>query len=185
MSVSFEKPGHHNTDQVLDIVRQGVEQYNLKQVVVASTHGGTGLSVARLFQNSWTKVVVVTHNTGFKEPGVLEMTSEIRSEIEALGAFVYTGTMPFRNIGTSIREKLSYSQQDLIANSLRLLGQGIKVCVEIVMMASDAGLITPDDVLAVGGTAHGADTVALIAPQPSNRLFDLKIRHILAKPFDW
>ena len=72
-----------------------------------------------------------------------------------------------------------------MANSLRLMGQGIKVCVEIALMASDAGLITPDDVLTLAGTARGADTVALIAPQSSNKLFQLKIRNILAKPFDW
>ncbi len=185
MTEIFEKPGYKNTEQVLAILKQGAAKFGIDQVVVASTFGDTGLAVARLFQGSGVKVIVVTHNVGFKEPGSLEMTEEVRKEIESLGAKVCTGTMPFRNIGTAIRSKQEYSQQDLVANTLRLFGQGIKVCVEIAMMASDTGLIAPKDILAVAGTARGADTVALITPQSSNRLFELKIKHILAKPVDW
>lgn len=167
------------------VLRESVARFGIRQVVVASTRGGTGLEAAEMFEGSKTKVVIVTHNVGFKKPGTLEMYDETRRKIEELGARVLTGTMPFRSIGTAIREQQAYSQQDLIANTLRLLGQGTKVCVEIVLMASDAGLITPEDCLAVAGTARGADTVALIKPAPSNRLFELKIRRILAKPSNW
>jgi len=182
---TFEKPGYKNTDQALAILRQGIEQYKVEQVVVASTYGTTGLAAARLLHDTGIRLVVVTHNFGFKEPAALEMKPETRAEIEALGGRVYTGTMPFRNIGTAIREKQGYCQQDLIANTLRLLGQGLKVCVEIVLMGMDSGLLCAQDVLSVAGTARGADTVALIAPASSNRLFDLKVREILVKPFDW
>ena len=181
----FEKPGKINTDQALAVMLDGLNRYHLKQVVVASTHGDTGLAAARLLQGKDVQLVVVTHNVGFKEPGHVEMTSETRAEIEALGAKVHTGTMPFRNIGTAIRTKHEYSQQDLVANTLRLFGQGVKVCVEIAMMAADSGLITPADVLTVAGTGRGADTVALIAPQSSNKLFELKIKDILVKPLSW
>jgi hypothetical protein len=181
----FEKAGYTNTEQALAILKEGVERYQVGQVVIASTFGTTGLAAAKLFSGRSTRVVVVTHNAGFKEPGKLEMTRETRTEIEALGARVHTGTMAFRNIGTAIRAKQGYCEQDLIANTLRLMGQGIKVSVEIVLMASDAGLIGMDDVLSVAGTARGADTVALISPAPSNRLFDLKVRDILVKPMDW
>jgi hypothetical protein len=181
----FEKPGKINTDQALAVMLDGLSRYHLNQVVVASTHGDTGLAAARLLQGKDVQLVVVTHNVGFKESGHVEMTPETRAEIEALGAKVHTGTMPFRNIGTAIRSKQEYSQQDLVANTLRLFGQGVKVCVEIAMMAADSGLITPDDVLTVAGTGRGADTVALIAPQSSNKLFELKIKDILVKPLSW
>lgn len=181
----FDKAGRRNTAETLKILEEGVKRYGVDQVVVASTYGDTGLAVARLLRDSDVKLVVVTHNVGFSEPGFLEMTAETRAEIEALGAVVHTGTMAFRNIGTAIRQKQGYSQQDLVANTLRLFGQGIKVCVEIVLMAADAGLITQADVLAVAGTARGADSVALIAPQSSNELYDLKVRDILVKPLNW
>ncbi|HIJ77898.1 MAG: hypothetical protein OEY01_01145 [Desulfobulbaceae bacterium] len=181
----FEKPGKINTEQALAVMMEGLDRYQLKQVVVASTHGDTGLAAARLLQGKDVRLVVVTHNVGFKEPGQVEMSPETRSALESLGAKVHTGTMPFRNIGTAIRAKQEYSQQDLVANTLRLFGQGVKVCVEIAMMAADSGLITPDDVLTVAGTGRGADTVALIAPQSSNKLFALQVKDILVKPLSW
>jgi uncharacterized protein len=181
----FSRPGPRNTGKALAVLREGMERLGIRQVVAASTYGDTALEIANQLKDTEVTLVVVTHNFGFKEPGKLEMSMEIRAEIEAMGARVLTGTMPFRNIGTAIREKNGGSEQDLIANTLRLFGQGVKVCVEIAMMAADAGLITADDVLAVAGTARGADTVAVIAPQSSNRLFDLKVREILAKPVDW
>lgn len=184
MSV-FEKCGPANTEEVLSILQNGVARHGVSQVVVASTYGDTGLAVVRLFRDSGVKVVVVTHNVGFKEQGAIEMGPETRQEIESLGGVVFTGTMPFRGIGAAIRGKQGYSQEDLIANTLRILGQGIKVCVEIVLMAADAGLIDTGDVLAVAGTCRGADTVALIAPRSSNELFGLKIREILVKPANW
>lgn len=185
MHTLYETPGRKNTENTLKVLKDGVGKYFVKQAVVASTYGDTGLAAARMLKGKDVRLVVVTHNVGFKEPGATEMTPEIRQEIESLGAKICTGTMPFRNIGTAIREKQNYSQQDLIANTLRLFGQGMKVCVEIVLMAADAGLITPDDVLALAGTGRGADTVALLSPQSSNKLFDLKVREILAKPINW
>lgn len=185
MIASFSQPGPKNTEQTLSVLQEGINQYGIKQVVVASTWGDTGLAAAKMLQNTDINLVVVTHNAGFKEPGTIEMTSETKKEIESLGAKVYTGTMPFRNIGAAMRDKKGASQEDIVANTLRLFGQGIKVCVEIALMASDAGLITPDDVLTVAGTARGADTVALISPQSSNKLFGLKVKEILAKPVDW
>jgi hypothetical protein len=185
MYTLFEKAGKENSERALEVLAAGIERYEVNQAVIASTYGDTGLAAARLLQGREVELVVVTHNYGFREPGRVEMSADVRAELEAMGVRVHTGTMPFRNVGTAIREKLAYSQQDLIANTLRLFGQGIKVCVEIVLMAADAGLIRPANVLAVAGTGRGADTVALIAPQSSNKLFDLKVRDILAKPLDW
>jgi hypothetical protein len=185
MNKTFAKPGYLNTGAALDLMEQSLDRYGLGQVIVASTYGQTGLEAARRLQGRQLNLVVVTHNYGFREPGALEMPPETRLELTSLGARVLTGTMPFRNIGTAIREAQGYSQQDLIANTLRLLGQGLKVCVEITLMAADAGLIAQDDVLAMAGTGRGADTLAIIAPQSSNKLFNLKIREILAKPTDW
>ncbi len=181
----FDGPGYKNTDAVLDVVEHGLEEYGVSQVVVASTRGNTGLAAAKRFCPKGVRVVVVTHNVGFKEPGTLEMTDEIKRELQELGAEVLTATMPFRSIGAAIRSRHGGSQEAIIADTLRIFGQGLKVCVEIALMASDSGLIATEDILAVAGTARGADTVALIAPMPSNRLFDLKIRAILAKPREW
>jgi len=185
LMITFEKAGRVNTDECLDAAVDELKRTRLSHLVVASTSGDTALKAAKLLGRLDASLVVVTHNYGFKNPAHLEMSPETRRRLEDRGAVVHTGTMPFRNIGTAIRSTLGYSQQDLIANTLRLLGQGIKVCAEIAMMAADAGLIGTDDVITVAGTGRGADTAAVIQPVSSNRLFDMKIRKIIAKPFDW
>ncbi|WP_456433205.1 pyruvate kinase alpha/beta domain-containing protein [Thermosulfuriphilus sp.] len=185
MGIYFERAGRENTPRVISILKATVKERGIRHVVVASTYGDTGLMAAEALQGLPVNLVVVTHNVGFKEPGALELTDETRARLESLGAKVHTGTMVMRNLGTAIRKKLGTSDQEIIANTLRIFGQGIKVCCEIVMMAADAGLIPPEDVISVAGTGRGADTMAIIKAMPSNMFFDLKVREILAKPRDW
>ncbi len=182
---TFDKAGRLNTSACLATAVNALKQKGISTLITASTSGYTALQAAELISEIDAKLVVITHNYGFKEPGTIEMTRETREKLQNMGAAVHTGTMPFRNIGTAIRSTMGYSQQELIANTLRLMGQGIKVCVEIAMMAADAGLAGNTDVITVAGTARGADTAAIIRPASSNRLFEIKIREILAKPYDW
>jgi hypothetical protein len=178
----FEKAGKGNTEVTLQIAKDEAIRRGIRHIVVASTWGDTGVRMADMLKESGLSLVVVSHNVGFKEAGKDEFETEKRAHIEALGGKVLTSTMVLRNIGTAIREKQGYSQQDLIANVLRMFGQGMKVCVEIVAMAADAGLIPFEDVVAVAGTGRGADTAVVIGANSSNRFFDIKIREILAKP---
>ncbi len=179
----FEKCGKDNTEKTLEIVKEEALKRGIKKVVIASTYGDTGIAACKLFKDSDVEVIVVTHNYGFKEIGELEMDQETRKEIESLGGKVHTGTMVLRNIGTAIRDKFGgYSEQEIICATLRMFGQGMKVCVEITAMATDAGLVGNEDIIAVAGTGRGADTAILVSPAPSNRFFDIRIKEILAKP---
>lgn len=181
----FSKPGPENTKACVETVLRVIEERGFRDIVVASTYGDTALIFAEALKDKDVNLVIVTHNVGFREPGTHEMTEEVREKLKALGAKVYTGTMAMRGIGSAIKSQFHYSEEALIAQTLRIFGQGLKVCVEIVVMACDAGLIPPEDVLAVAGTARGADTVAIIKAMPSNKFFNLKVREILAKPGDW
>ena len=183
--MNFPNGGPQNTEKTLETAKAAALELGLSHVVVASTGGETGLKALQVFKDTHIKVIVVTHNTGFKEPGVQEMSQETRETLEREGAIVYTGTMVLRNLGTAIRELQGYSQQDLVANTLRILGEGVKVCAEMAAMVADAGLVPPEDIIAVAGTRTGADTAVVINAQPSNRFFKIKIRDILAKPRDW
>jgi hypothetical protein len=63
------------------------------------------------------------------------------------------------------------------------MGQGMKVVIEISVMAADAGLVrTDEDIIAIGGSGRGADTAAVLKPVNSNDFFDLKVKEILCKP---
>lgn len=182
----FKEAGPHNTDATLDTACREALARGIKHVVVATTFGDTGVKAAKKFSDSPVKLIAVTHNTGFKEEGGWEMDPEKAEEIKRLGGHIYTGTMALRGMGTAIRQRCgNYSEEQLVANTLRMLGEGVKVCVEIVAMACDAGLIPFGDTIAVAGTGRGADTCCLIRANSSNRFFDIKVREILAKPADF
>jgi hypothetical protein len=71
----------------------------------------------------------------------------------------------------------------IIAQTLRLFGQGMKVVVEIAAMAADAGVIPVDkDVLVIAGSGRGADTAVILRAANSHRIFDMVIKEIIAKP---
>ena len=51
------------------------------------------------------------------------------------------------------------------------------------MMAADTGAIgINEEVIAVGGTYTGADTVCVIRPAHTANFFDLQVREIVAMP---
>ena len=76
-----------------------------------------------------------------------------------------------------------FSPVEVAAHALRLLGQGMKVCVEISMMAADAGLVElHEPIVAVAGTGHGADTAVVIRPAPTAEFLDSKVDRIICMP---
>jgi len=181
-TVYFKETGSRNTELLLQIVKNYAEKEEINDIVVASTTGETGVKAARIFKPK--NVVVITHHFGFREPGKTEFQDVYRREILANGAKIFTGTHALSSIERAIRKEFGTLQTlELIANTLRLMGEGTKVCVEITLMAADAGLIPIDrDIIAIAGTGRGADTALRIKPANTARFFDLKIKEILAKP---
>ncbi len=180
----FEKPGHQNTQACLDILRQLIQDEGYKDAVVASTSGKTGVMAARILQGLDVNMVVVAHSAGFLEPNQDQFSDDARKEIEELGGRIYKGTILTHSIEAALAKEFSGTYPTtLIATTLRRLGQGVKVCCEIVMEAADAGLIAEGKaVVAVAGTAKGADTVAIVKSAASKRFLDLYVSQIVAKP---
>lgn len=178
----FNEAGKQNTDALLRIVKEYVEKESVKDIVVASTTGETGAKASKIFKGC--NIVIVTHCFGFREPGKTELEEEYRREILANGAKIFTGVHALSSVERAIRKDFGTIQPlELIANTLRLTGEGTKVCVEIALMAVDAGLIPVDkDVIAIAGTGRGADTALRIQPANAGRFFNLKIREVIAKP---
>jgi len=174
--------GRQNTEALLKLVKEYAESVGIRDIVVASTRGETGAAASVTFKGY--NVVVVTHHTGFAEPGVQELEEECRKQIIESGAKIFTGTHALSSAERAVRKKFGTIQPlELMANTLRLMGEGTKVCVEITLMAADAGLIPVDrDIIAIAGSNQGADTALVIKPTNASRFFDLKIREVIAKP---
>ncbi len=179
----FEKAGKENTDRCVEIV-QGLVDEGYGHVVTATTGGETAIRFAKALQGKDVNLVAVTHNVGFGKPNEDGCSPEARQELADLGVKVFTGTILTRSIERSFMEKhKGIYPAYIVAETLRLFGQGMKVTVEIVMEACDAGLIPEGvDVVAIAGTGRGSDTVAIIESHASNRFLETKVRQIVAKP---
>ena len=115
------------------------------------------------------------------------MTEENRERIIEAGGIIHTAQHTFGGFNRAVRRRFkTYELDEIVASVLRLFGAGVKVAIEISVMAADAGLLrTDEDVIALGGTVSGLDTAAVIKPANAHDFFNMKIREIVCKPRDF
>jgi hypothetical protein len=177
----FEKPGKDNTRRTLELAFERGRQLGLDEVVLASTKGVTAQLAHEIFKGF--KIVVVTYHCGFKTPFQMVMPADTRADLEKRGMTVVSATHALSGVERAVTKKHSGIYPALlIADTLRLFGQGTKVAVEVSIMAADGGALSGRDIVAVGGTARGADTALVLKPANQSGLFDLRIREIICKP---
>jgi hypothetical protein len=182
-TVYFDKPGKRNTERTLEVARARAEELGIGTILVATTTGATGVRAGRVFQGY--DVVAVTHFHGFRQPDTAEVLPEHRVAMEAAGVKVLTCGHAFAGISRAVRKKLgTYEVGEIVAFTLRVFGEGMKVVAEIALMAADAGLARTDELaVAVAGTGRGADTAVVLRPANTQHFFDMKIEEILCMPY--
>jgi hypothetical protein len=113
-----------------------------------------------------------------------ELAEENRAAIERAGGQILTCQHAFGGVNRAVRRKLeTYQVDEIIAYTLRRFGQGVKVVVEIALMAADAGLVRTDTpVMSIAGSGRGADTVAILLPANAQGFFDLQVLEIVCLP---
>ncbi len=181
----FNNPGRRNTNDVIKIVKERLLKNDIKYIVIASATGNTALKLLNEIENKNLNIVVVTYHAGFRENDKITMSENTMKEIKNKGAKVFIGSHALSEVGRSITNKFGgITPVELIASTLRLFGgHGIKVAIEVSIMAADAGLIpTDENIISIGGTNTGIDTAIVIKPAHMNNFFDLEIKEILAKP---
>ena len=182
----FDMPGPENTGETVRIaVREAVER-QISHIVVASNTGTTAFALAEEARRQGYdgKLVCVTHVYGFRENGKNELSEKSREELEKQGIRVCTAAHILSGTERGLSRKFQgIYPVEVIAHTLRMLGQGMKVCVEIAGMALDAGFVPfGKPVIALGGTVQGADTASILTPGYSSSILDTKIHEILCKP---
>lgn len=178
----FKNPGEENTDKLIELVKARKNELNIQNIVVASVSGKSSLKIREAIPD--VNIISITHHAGFKEKGKLEITPKYKKKLEESNITLYTGSHALSGVGRGISNKFGgITPVEIIAATLRMFGQGIKVCVEITIMAADAGLIPMDkEIIAIGGTARGIDAAVVLEPAHMINFFDLKIKEIIAKP---
>ncbi|MCD4810804.1 MAG: hypothetical protein K8R17_13025 [Methanosarcinales archaeon] len=183
----FEKPGEINTLALIEAVKTRALELDIREVVVASTSGKTGAAMAEALQDTDIKIIVVTHQYGTTEEGKWDMESQYVSRLNEMDVEIVSQSHLFSGVEKSLsKDTGGISRIEIVADVLRkLFGKGFKVAVEVVLMAADSGALTMEnEVIAVGGTAYGADVACVIKPAHSNNFYALQIREIICMPRD-
>ncbi len=174
--VYFEEPGIDNTEEVLSLAAERARARGIHKIVLASTRGDTARLAAERWAGTGIKMVVFPHQYGFRETQRFPL--ELVSQLKEQGHSVHFGTMLFhtdRLYGTDVPR--------VMATLLRTFCQGMKVCVEIILMAANGGHVASgEQVIAVAGTGRGADTAVAALAACSPKLSEFHITEIICKP---
>ena len=186
MITYFEQPGPSNTEAVIQAVaeRLGRESGEKPEkecgtVIVASTSGLTALKFARALPNA--KVICLSEPPSYAEVSGRWPTLQDRyiDGLKRLHAdIVNTAPYVFHNyIGGGNEEQRLQSlpqlspEKNLREFLITVFGNGFKVAVEAILMATSVGALKPyQPVIGVGGLHRGADTAIVARSTFPNRL---------------
>jgi len=209
----FERPGPVNTNETINILKEATQE--LEFLVVASVTGESAVKTAERIKNR--KIVCVTCPQGMfwevnamnadlfeKIPELkarrdewakrrlervpLSITEENKQKIKTLGIDVVRGTIPLFGPSFSMRLHLRKTTSlDIVAKTLEMISPGTLVCMETVLMATDAGIIPEGElVYACAGTEMGLDTAWIVKSSASANMFHpakgFRFVELLAKP---
>lgn len=174
--------GAVNTDETIRVTIARARELGVRYLVVATC---SGANIKKVIESKTDlNIIAVTHHIGFDGPGTDEMNAGVRAELQAQGVRILTTTHLLAGVDRAVRVQFGgLYPAEIIAQSLRMFGQGVKVAIEIAVMALDAGLIPyGEEVISIGGTAAGADASLVICPAHSNKFFQTEVREIICMP---
>ena len=179
--MTFEKPGRQNTQQTIDLALQTAREEGIRDFVIATVEGNSPLL---LHDTEGLNIIVVTHSFGYHGTTGNALDPDNRAEMERRGYTLYTAAHALSGAERALSAKFSgIYPVEIVANTLRMFGQGTKVCIEVAVMACDAGFILPGTrIIAVGGTGRGEDTAMILRPGYTHTLLDTKVERYICKP---
>jgi len=174
--VYFEKPGVVNTEETLRLAIQRAKARGINKFVLASTRGDTARLAAERLKGSGITIVVIPHQ--YRLGSVQQFPIELVKTLENQGHIVHFGTTLFHT-----ENLYGTATPRIMAFLLRTFCQGMKVCVEMILMAVDSGCVASGEkVIAIAGTGRGADTAVVALAASSRDLPNLHITEIICKP---
>jgi len=190
----YKFKGEVNTEHVVKVAVRRALEVEASALIVASETGRSALKAVKLLRdlNAGLKLIVVTHppdetwGPEGKIPIGLRHPRNVKALkcLESLGAIIVQSTRPLappsRSLGWD--EPLP---EVIIDRVLSILGQGVKIAVEVSLMAVDAGAVNRGDVVvSLGGTFKGLDT-AIVAKTTYSYYFlkEYELLEIIAKPY--
>jgi hypothetical protein len=191
--IYFEQAGVHNTDRVIEAVMRRLAEGDITTVVVSSTTGYTAIKFAEALEGrDEVTAISVAESSLIREWGTEYPTlaPATKAELERRGVIVADKvSYVFHHSPFDDSRWQAPTPEEIVRETLYAFGQGLKVAVEVVLIAVTSGYLAPfQDVIAVGGTHRGVDTAIVMNATYPNYIFSqdpakrLHIREILCKP---
>ena len=154
----FSSEGKDNIDTMLELVKRTAEELGIGNIVVASTTGFTAEKALITLKDLGVTLSVVGTERG-------RFSSPILKQLEDTGHHV------------CFSREVPSDYPDTASLAYRRFSQGVKVAVQIAVIAAEKQLVpTEDDVISIGKW----DTALII--KPSNTFAQLKVREIICMP---
>jgi uncharacterized protein len=131
------------------------------------------------------EIIAVTYSAGSRYRREVEEFNKNRTALLDSGIRIVRGLHALSGVerGFEGRYKTGFIPLNIVSDTLRIFSEGVKVCIEISIMAAEHGLIAPtEDIVAIGGSGTGADTALLLRPAYASNVFDTRIKAILCMP---
>jgi hypothetical protein len=179
----FEEMGITNTKETLQIAKERALKAGIKTIIIASTYGHTIQKALETFKGIDTEFIIVGgKRQDFPDKLHVKLTQQGHKTI--------------------FNDDHSLTYPTMAWEVLRRFSEGMKVCVQMTLLATDLGILPPGiEAIAIAGTGRvdypqggGADTAILIETVKSKDFLHLdlpiseskrqgrKIKEILCKP---
>ena len=152
--------GKENLDSTLTLSKKMAEELGLNDIVVASTTGSTAKRALEIFKGTGAKLTIVgTARERFPAPLIAELKE--------------------KGCNICFSGEVKYEYPDSIKIAYRRFCQGMKVAVEIAIIAVQEGYVsTEKDIISIGKW----DTAIVVKPAIGTKFEDLLIRELICKP---
>ena len=180
----FDKKGPDNTDKTLDLALACCQDRGINKIVVASSRGQTALKLYSKASPSM-EIIAVTYGAGSRYTDDLEEFNKNQAALLENKIRIVRGLHTLSGAEKTFENKYKtrFTPLNVVADTLRMFSHGVKVCVEISVMAAEHGFIRADEeVVVVAGSHHGADTALVLKPAFAANIFDTKIKQLLCMP---
>jgi len=189
----FNVCGQVNTEKTLELAILRTRELDIRKLVVASETGLSALKAADLLRDSETSLIVVTSaaGTAIEKTVIGDLRigipdKRIWDRLERSGAKIVRATDPLYNIGAALEHRGNSTLGTLVRMCLRTVSSGLAVCITIVLMATDNGLLVEgEEVVAAAGSWVGLDTAVVLRATNSVNFLKagaVQIREIICKP---
>jgi len=186
--VYFEdtKNARENTRRVVEAVGVHLKKHRVRYVVMATNTGYVGAQFAPLAKaHQRVRFVGVKMSPPVDKAFHVKWNPRHGKIMEQAGIQLVCGTHVLGGgVDAALRGKFQGCPPSaLIAETLYLFSQGMKVCVEVIAMACDVGALPEGvPVVSCAGTGHGSDTAIVATSAASPNLFEMDIHRVLAMP---